>query len=350
MKTLEHPSLKSLNTFGIDATAALLLTIETEEDILSLPAFDPRKDFMLGAGSNVLFVSDVPGTVFLNRISGKIIIAEHDDQTQIEVGAGENWHQLVRWSLDQGLSGLENLSLIPGSTGAAPIQNIGAYGVELSSVLEQVTAWDWQQSARVTFNRDECRFGYRDSVFKSRQTDRYLISSIRLRLDRRFRPQLEYKGLRKALSSEGIDRPDPMQVSDAVIRIRQQKLPDPAVTGNAGSFFKNPVVSMDEAEWLCSRFAGLPTWPASADRAKLSAAWMIEHCGWKGVCENDAAVSSQHALVLLNQGQASGRQILALSAKIAKSIEQTFGILLEAEPKIYQVPEGSQGPGSGSRT
>jgi UDP-N-acetylmuramate dehydrogenase len=339
MKVLEHPSLKSLNTFGVDATAGLLLTIETEEDLLSLPAFDPHRDFVLGGGSNVLFVSNVPGAVFLNRISGREIISEHDGYALLEVGAGENWHQLVRWALDQGLSGLENLSLIPGLAGAAPIQNIGAYGVELSSVLEWVTAWDWHNSNWVTFSKDECRFGYRDSFFKSVETDRYFISSIRLLLNRQFRPQLDYAGLRDALSSLGIDHPEAKQVSDTVIRIRQQKLPDPAVTGNAGSFFKNPVVSMDEAELLHSRFTGLPTWPAGADRARLSAAWLIDHCGWKGFQENGAAVSSQHALVLVNQGQASGRQILELSGKIISSVEENFGVILEPEPKIYKGPD-----------
>jgi UDP-N-acetylmuramate dehydrogenase len=339
MKVLEHPSLKSLNTFGVEASAGLLLTIETEEDLLSLPAFDPHRDFVLGGGSNVLFASDVPGTVFLNRITGKDIISEHDGYAQLEVGAGENWNQLVRWSLDQGLSGLENLSLIPGLAGAAPIQNIGAYGVELSSVLELVTAWDWQNSNWVTFNKDECRFGYRDSFFKSVDAGRYFITSIRLQLDRQFKPHLDYAGLHDALTSMGINQPGAKQVSDTVIRLRQQKLPDPAVTGNAGSFFKNPVVSMDEAELLRSRYHGLPTWPAGADRAKLSAAWMIDHCGWKGVQENGAAVSSQHALVLVNQGQASGRHILELSRKIADSVAQAFGLALEPEPKIYEGPD-----------
>ncbi len=339
MKVLERPSLKSLNTFGVEAAASLMLTIETEEDFLSLPTFNPHRDFVLGGGSNVLFVSDIPGTVYLNRITGKDIIAEHDGYVQLEVGAGENWHQLVRWSLDQGLSGLENLSLIPGLAGAAPIQNVGAYGVELSSVLELVTAWDWQNSTWVIFNQDECRFSYRDSYFKSVETDRYLITSLRLRLTRQFRPQLNYEGLREALSFTSVDQLSPKQVSDAVIRIRQQKLPDPAVTGNAGSFFKNPVVSADKAESLRSRFTGLPTWPVGGDRAKLSAAWMIDHCGWKGFQENGAAVSSQHALVIVNQGQTSGRHILQLSAKIADSVAQNFGLLLEPEIKIYTGPD-----------
>ncbi len=242
----------------------------------------------------------------------------------------------MRWSLDQGLCGLENLSLIPGLVGAAPIQNIGAYGVELSSVLERVTAWDWKKTAWTSLDREECRFAYRDSLFKSLEPDRYLITSIRLRLSRLFKPHLDYAGLRDMLSSTGIDQLTPKQVSDAVIRIRQQQLPDPAITGNAGSFFKNPVVSIDEAELLRDRFAALPVWPAGADRAKLSAAWMIEQCGWKGSRENDAAVSSQHALVITNQGQASGQHILALSNKIVRSVSEEFGIKLEPEPKIYQ--------------
>ena len=336
MKVLERPSLKAFNTFGVEASAGLLLTIDTEEDLLSLPVFDPGRDFILGGGSNVLFGRDVPGTVFLNRILGKEIISEHDDSVQVEAGAGENWHELVRWSLDQGMSGLENLSLIPGLAGAAPIQNIGAYGVELSSVLVHVTAWDWQKSAWTTLDRGECLFAYRESLFKSLEPDRYLITSIRLRLNRHFKPHLDYAGLRDVLSSLGIDQATPEQVSDAVIRIRQKQLPDPAVTGNAGSFFKNPVVSMDEAELLRDRFPGLPAWPAGADRAKLSAAWMIEHCGWKGARENDAAVSSRHALVIINHGQASGQQILALANKISDSVAEEFGIILEPEPKIYR--------------
>lgn len=336
MKAQEHASLKSLNSFGVSATAGLLLTIETEEDVLSLPVFNPRKDLVLGGGSNILFVNDVPGTVYLNRITGRNIVKEHDGCAQIEVGAGENWHQLVCWTLDQGLHGLENLSLIPGLAGAAPIQNIGAYGVELSSVLETVTAWDWKNSVWVILNKGECRFGYRDSLFKSTKTHRYLITSIRLRLSRQFEPQLDYAALRDALSTTGVDQANAKQVSDTVIRIRQQKLPDPAINGNAGSFFKNPVISMDKAETLRMRFPNLPTWPAGTTQAKLPAAWMIEHCGWKGFQENGAAVSSQHALVLINQSQASGRHILDLSAKIAHSVEQEFGVILDIEPKIYR--------------
>jgi UDP-N-acetylmuramate dehydrogenase len=332
MKVLQNAPLKGLNTFGVDASANLLLTVETEEDLLSMPVFDPQKDFILGGGSNILFVTDVPGTVFLCRIPGREIIDEHDGHAVVEVGAGENWHELVLWSLTEGFSGLENLSLIPGLAGAAPIQNIGAYGVELSSVLEGVTAWDWKKASWVRISKDDCQLEYRDSRFKSAENGRYLITSIRLRLNRRFTPHLEYAGLKKELQSMGIDRPGPQQVSDAVIRIRQQKLPDPAHAGNAGSFFKNPVVSMDEAELLHQRYPGLPTWPAGADRAKLSAAWMIEHCGLKGHCSGAAGVSAVHALVLVNHGSASGWEIAELAQRIRTRIFEEFGCSLQQEP------------------
>jgi len=332
MKVDERPSLRSLNTFAVDARAALLVTLETEEDILRAPSFDPARDVLLGGGSNVLFCSDVPGTVFLNRIQGIDILGQDDQQMLIEVGAGENWHALVMWSLDKGLSGLENLSLIPGSVGAAPIQNIGAYGVELASVLDRVTAWDTVAARWVTFDRDACELGYRDSRFRSRQPDRFLITSVRLRLDRQFRPQLAYDGLRDALAdTEDLSA---RRVSEAVIRLRRSKLPDPAVIGNAGSFFKNPVVDSDRADELSDRFPALPGWPEPDGRVKLSAAWMIEHCGLKGYRAGDAAVSERHALVLVNHGQATGAEILQLAERVRETVAESFAIRLEPEPRI----------------
>jgi UDP-N-acetylmuramate dehydrogenase len=336
VKVAESASLKALNTFGIEAKAALLLEIETEEDVLSLPSFRPGHDLVLGGGSNILLLSDVPGSVFLNRISGRQIIDEQDDHVLIEAGAGENWHQLVLWSLEQGLSGLENLSLIPGLAGAAPMQNIGAYGVEVSSVLESVTAWDWRNACWAVFGNDDCQFTYRDSRFRSVEPDRYLITSIQLRLRRHATPHDGYAGLREELTAMAIDQPTPKQLSEAVIRIRQRKLPDPALMGNAGSFFKNPVVSMDEAEWLHGRFPDLPTWPAGADRAKLSAAWMIERCGWKGRREGQAGVSDQHSLVLVNLGTATGNEIRQLADLIRQDVLNKFEISLETEPQLIE--------------
>jgi UDP-N-acetylmuramate dehydrogenase len=336
MKVVEQPSLRALNSFGVAARAGLLIAFDSEEDVLALPAFDPSRDLVLGGGSNLLFVTDVPGTVFHNHILGKAVVDEQDGQALVEVGAGENWHELVCWALDQGLHGLENLSLIPGNAGAAPIQNIGAYGVELASVLDGVTAWDWQRGCWVRFGLEECRLGYRDSRFRSDETDRYLLTSIRLRLSRHFQPQLEYAGLREELAAAGLRRPSAREVSEAVIRIRRRKLPDPARLGNAGSFFKNPLVAAGRAEELVARFPGLPRWPDGAGRSKLSAAWMVEDCGLKGYREGDAAVSERHALVLVNHGAASGRDIAALAATVQRRVRDRFGLLLEPEPRLLQ--------------
>ena len=334
MKVRERPSLRTLNTFAVDARAALLVTLESEEDVLSAPTFEPSRDILLGGGSNVLFASDVPGTVFLNRITGIDAIEQEDEQVLIEAGAGENWHGLVEWSLDRGYSGLENLALIPGSVGAAPIQNIGAYGVELAAVLDRVAAWDTVSAQWLTFDRKACEFAYRDSRFRSRQPDRYIITSVRLRLSKKFRPQLAYQGLREELA--GVEPLSARAVSEAVIRLRQRKLPDPTEIGNAGSFFKNPVVTSEQASALREQYPALPGWPEPDGRMKLSAAWMIEQCGLKGFRAGDAAVSERHALVLVNHGQATGAEILSLADRVRETVAGTFGIQLESEPRIVR--------------
>jgi len=334
MRVSQNPSLKSFSTFGVPATAGRMITLENEEDLLSLPPFNPEHDLILGGGSNVLFVSDIPGTVIHNRLAGKEIVETREDHAWVEVGAGENWHELVRWTLGQGLSGLENLSLIPGLAGAAPIQNIGAYGVELAEVLETVTAWDLERNHWTSFTLAQCELSYRTSFFKSGKPDRYLICSMRLRLDTRYVAKLDYAGLCDELSRAGADRSSALDVSDAVVRLRQRKLPDPAVIGNAGSFFKNPVIDREQAESLVEHFPGLPAWPLGDDGVKLSAAWMIEHCGFKGHRAGPAGVSDKHALVLVNYGAASGQQIFQLAGEIQTAIHNAFGILLEPEPRI----------------
>lgn len=334
MKVIERPSLKALNTFGVAARAGLLLTLESEEDVLALPPFDPGRDLVLGDGSNILFVSDVPGLVIHNRIAGRAVVADDGESALLEVGAGENWHRLVRWTLRAGLSGLENLSLIPGSAGAAPIQNIGAYGVELASVLERVTAWDWQSAAWVSFSAPDCLLGYRDSRFRSGAPDRYLITSIRLRLSRTFRARLDYAGLRDALAAGGVERPTALDVSDAVIRLRRRKLPQPTEIGNAGSFFKNPVLDASRAESLLATHPGLPSWPAEDGAVKLSAAWMIERCGLKGYRQGDAGVSDRHALVLVNHGNASGVEIYEVAHTVRNAVLEAYGVPLEIEPRV----------------
>lgn len=336
MKYVPQASLRNLNTFGLEASAGALVEIDSEEDLLGLPQFDTHRDLVLGGGSNVVLLSDVPGMVYLNRVRGIDVVEDHGDSVLVEAGAGEDWHQLVLWTLDRGLCGLENLSLIPGSVGAAPIQNIGAYGVELSTVLESVTAWDWLSTRWVTLDRDACRLGYRDSLFKSVEPERYLVTSVRLALSRNFEPQVGYAGLEQELGQRIANGLTARDVANAVIRLRQRKLPDPAEHGNAGSFFKNPVLDAETAAALRSRHDGLPAWPQADGRIKLPAAWMIEYCGLKGRVEGGARVSEQHALVLVNDGKASGHDISALAIEIQKAVFETFGIHLEPEPRLVE--------------
>ena len=336
MKRIPDASLKQLNSFSVEARAGQLLILESEEDLQTFTSehrFDVKRDLILGGGSNVLFAGDVEGSVILNRITGKRIIEDSNDEVLVEASAGENWHQLVLWCLDQGLSGVENLSLIPGLAGAAPMQNIGAYGVELADVLDCVQTIDIKSGQACEFTRQDCDLSYRNSRFKSADAGKYLITAIRLRLRRRFNPNLAYKGLREELLSMDIDVPTAKQVSEAVIRIRQRKLPDPKVVGNAGSFFKNPVVSQATADLLVKEFTDLPVYSAG-NGSKLSAAWMIEHCGWKGRSMGRAAVSDQHALVLINKGDATGEEILTLADAIQASVQNRFGIELQPEPLI----------------
>jgi UDP-N-acetylmuramate dehydrogenase len=332
MKVLQQAQLSNLTTFGVAAKADLLFEIENEEDLLNVPALRPELDLLLGGGSNILLLGDVAGHVLINRIRGIAVIDAGQDTLLIEVGAGENWHELVRHALQQGWHGLENLALIPGLAGAAPIQNIGAYGVELSEVLDSVTAWDWLESRWVVFSAGQCELAYRDSVFKREPRDRYFITSIRLRLQRQFTPRLEYAGLRESLGGQAVTA---QSVFNAVVALRQKKLPDPARLGNAGSFFKNPVLPAAVAETILERHPGLAHWYLATGQVKLSAAGMIEAAGLKG-CERGAAgISGQHALVLVNLGGASGADLWRLALEVQQRIERSYGIVLEPEPRIF---------------
>ena len=338
MKRIPDASLRHLNSFSVEARARQLLELESEEDLQSFASehrFDHKRDLILGGGSNVLFAGDVEGSVILNRITGKRIVENSNDEVLVEACAGENWHQLVLWCLDQGLSGIENLSLIPGLAGAAPMQNIGAYGVELADVLDSVQTLDLKSGHLREFKQQDCHLTYRNSRFKSADAGKYLITGIRLRLRRTFIPNLAYKDLGEELLSMGINVPTAKQVSKAVIRIRQRKLPDPKAVGNAGSFFKNPAIKRVTADLLAKEFAGLPVYSAG-NESKLSAAWMIEQCGWKGRSMGRAAVSEQHALVLINKGNATGGEILNLAEAIQASVQDRFGIELQPEPLIIK--------------
>jgi len=313
MKRSLGASLKHLNSFAVEARAGQILELESKEDLQTFASnhlFDPVNDLILGGGSNILFAADVKGSVILNRVTGRRIVADSDGEVLVEACGGENWHQLVLWSLEQGLSGIENLSLIPGLAGAAPIQNIGAYGVELADVLESVQALELATGEFREFNLAECQLAYRDSRFKSSDAGKFLITGIRFRLQRSYQPKLDYAGLLDELQSMEVIEPSAKQVSDAVVRIRLRKLPNPELIGNAGSFFKNPAIDIATANLLSADFDEIPIYPISNDKVKLSAAWMIDHCDWKGHREGDAGVSDQHALVLVNYGNASGQQLL----------------------------------------
>ena len=331
----ENATLRDRNTLRVDARAAWLAEVHDAAAIPGLLEHPRLRDcprLLLGEGSNVLFVRDFDGVILSMKTRG---VERLDDDTcaRIRVAAGERWDDLVRWTLAQGHAGLENLILIPGSTGAAPMQNIGAYGVEVGEFIESVEAFDLGEHREVRFDRAACGFGYRDSIFK-RHPDRWLITSITLRLPRKWTARIEYAGVQDELRRMGVSRPAPIHVADAVASLRTRKLPDPAVIGNAGSFFKNPLVPGWQAATLLAEHPGLPCWPAAGDTSKLSAAWLIESCGFKGLREGDAGISNRHALVLVNHGNASGAQLWALAQRVRDAVHARFGVLLEPEPRV----------------
>jgi UDP-N-acetylmuramate dehydrogenase len=281
-----------------------------------------------------LFAGDAPGAVISLATRSTAIVSDDGERARVRADAGVPWHPLVMWTLEQGLCGLENLALIPGTAGASPIQNIGAYGTEVGEFIDIVEAFDRHHGVRVRLDREACAFAYRDSVFKH-APDRYLVTAVEFLLPRTPSLRLDYAGIREELDARGIAAPTARDVGEAVIRIRQRKLPDPAVVGNAGSFFKNPIVSQARAEALLVDYPTLPVFRGDAlHNRKLSAAWMIEACGWKGHRDGDAGVSAAHALVLVNHGAATGAQLLALARKIAASVHARFGVAIEPEPKL----------------
>jgi len=331
-------SLRGWNTFHLDARARCLATVHDAAALPALlaePALQHLPLMVLGAGSNVLFATDrFDGCLIHLQCHAARILGDAGDHALVHVDAGFEWDALVDWTLDHDLQGLENLALIPGQAGAAPIQNIGAYGVEVGTVIAAVHVYDRQTAAFDRLTAARCGFGYRDSVFK-REPDRRIVTAIELRLPQAGATNLSYAGLSEELAAMGGLNATPRNVAAAVRRIRRRKLPDPAVAGNVGSFFKNPVVARDVAVELQSRFAGVPLFPTSTDAEhKLSAAWLIEQAGWRGCRDGDAAVSAQHALVLVNLGQATGPQLLALARRVAASVQEKFGVALEPEPRI----------------
>lgn len=336
--------LGPLNTFGIEAHAARFARLESKADLVALHASSewhagPR--LILGGGSNLVLAGDFAGLVVQVSLRGRSLLAEEEDAWLVRVAAGENWHELVQWTLASGWPGLENLALIPGTVGAAPVQNIGAYGVELAERFLELEAFDTRTGTFVTLDRAACTFAYRDSIFKGVQHERYLITAVTLRLPRPWQAVLEYGDL-KALVA-----PSPQQVANAVIAIRRSRLPDPAELGNAGSFFKNPVIDAITHAALKAREPDLVSYPQPDGRHKLAAGWLIERCGWRGRAwppHMRAAVHARQSLVLVNHGGASGAEILALADAIQRDVASRFGVALEIEPNVIglgQAPAGT---------
>lgn len=333
----ENAPLVARNTFGIAARAEMLAEVKGLDgvaELFAMPGLREQPLLVLGEGSNLLFAGDAQGIVVALPQPGIDVLAEDADAVTLQVAAGERWDDLVCWAVSRRLCGLENLAMIPGSVGACPIQNIGAYGTEVGEFITVVEAFDRHTGATAALRQSDCAFGYRDSVFK-RNPERWLITAVEFRLPRQREMRLDYPGVREELNRMGApEHPRPAHVAEAIARIRTNKLPNPALLGNAGSFFKNPVVAPAHAAALGAEFAGLPRFAADQGLSKLSAAWLIEHCGWKGHREGDAGVSAQHALVLVNYGKASGVQILDLARRIAASVQSRFGVRLEPEPRI----------------
>lgn len=337
MQILENISLQRYNTFGIPVVAPRFVSITNVDDLqkaLQLPA--PDGFLILGGGSNILFTQNPKALVLHINISGISIVYEDEDKVHLQVMAGENWHQLVLFALQNQYGGIENLSLIPGNAGTAPIQNIGAYGVEIKDVLVRCQALSIQRGELVEFSNSECEFGYRTSIFKTREKGNYIITSITLELTKRnHRLKTSYGAIQQHLEQLGVaDRPTIQQISESVIAIRRSKLPDPQELGNGGSFFKNPEVDQVQFEKFISRHPEAPHFKVGINRYKIPAGWLIEQCGFKGKRMGDAGVHNQQALVLVNYGNATGSEIVALAEKIQQEVVNKFGILIEPEVNI----------------
>ena len=330
-------SLKPYNTFSLPAVARTLVRVASDADVRSVvdhPQLGRAPKFVLGGGSNIILTRDMPQLVLKVEVRGMRLVEERSDAWIVEVGAGEGWHEFVAFTLANGWPGLENLALIPGTVGAAPVQNIGAYGVELQDRFESLDAVDLVTGRSVTLGAPSCAFGYRDSVFKHALAGRSVITRVRLRLPRPWQPVLGYLELERKRAETGISAPDAQQVFDWVCAIRRAKLPDPAKIGNAGSFFKNPIVTPEQCRDIIGRDPEIVHYPMPDGSVKLAAGWMIDACGWKGKSVGQAGVYEKQALVLVNRGNATGSEVMLLAQAIRESVYGRFGIRLESEPVV----------------
>ena len=334
MNPSTNVDLTPFNTLALPGRAARYQKITAPEE-LTTPELAVAKRFILGGGSNLVLTGDFDGLLLHMAIPGKRLLKEDAEAWFIEAGAGENWHDFVQWTLTQGWPGLENLSLIPGTVGAAPIQNIGAYGLEAADCLHSVTAWDFEKKAVLTINRDDCRFAYRDSLFKQQGwhlNGRIAITSVVFRLAKAWQPNMRYADVAQELATWEIATPNARDIAAAVIAVRQRKLPDPAVTPNAGSFFHNPVVEAMQAEALAAAYPTLPRYPQPDGRVKLAAGWLIEQAGWKGKALGPVGMYEKQALVLVNRGAATGKDVRRTMAAVQAAVREKFGVELTPEP------------------
>lgn len=331
----EDVPLNDLNTLRLPAQAKRYAEIHSAEQIVKLIRrgdLATERVVVLGGGSNVVLQGDVEAFVLHIRIPGRLLASELEDAWIVRAGAGENWHQFVGWTLEHGWPGLENLSLIPGTVGAAPIQNIGAYGVELSERIFSVEAVDLKSGQIISFDREMCQFAYRDSLFKSQGAGRFIITAVSFRLPKLWHPVTSYADIAAELDLRALGTPTPKQIAEAVIAVRKRKLPDPDALPNAGSFFKNPVVSAEEFAQLARDWPAIPNFPQEDKRIKLSAGWLIEQCGWKGRNQGAVGMYEKQALVLVNHGGGTGKDVLTLSQQVMDDVWARFGVTLEREP------------------
>jgi UDP-N-acetylmuramate dehydrogenase len=334
----ENISLKPYNTFGIDVHADGLFVIESVSDlrtVLQDESLKMKKKLILGGGSNMLFTRDVQGVVLLNRIKGIEIFKEDEENFFVKAGAGEVWHEFVMWSVEKGYGGIENLSLIPGSVGAGPMQNIGAYGVELKDSFYELEAMNLVTLEIQKFSAADCKFGYRESVFKHEFKNMYFITSVSFRLSKRPTTNISYGAITQELEKLGVASPTVKDVSRAVINIRQSKLPDPKVLGNSGSFFKNPEISKEQYDTVKQNYPNVVAYPTASGNMKLAAGWLIEQCGWKGKVVGKTGSHKDQALVLVNYGGATGSEVYQLALEIRKSVLEKFGVVIDPEVNVY---------------
>ncbi|MBW2941944.1 UDP-N-acetylmuramate dehydrogenase [Zhongshania sp. CAU 1632] len=335
MNIMQNVDLAGFNTLAVPARAAYFVEVTTLDELQEALAFSRQRNkapVVLGGGSNVVLTGDIDGLVVRLALRG-VECSERGDERLVTAAAGENWHELVCYCIAQGYYGLENLIAIPGSVGAAPIQNIGAYGVELSKVLESVTGWDCEQSQLRTLSAEQCQLSYRDSIFKHELKDLFIITSVCLRLSAIAHPEVSYPALRAELSDP--EQVSPQQIAEHVAAIRAAKLPDYRREPNAGSFFKNPLISAEKATELLGQYPGLAHWPMSNGQVKLAAAWLVDQSGWKGRREGGVGIHPKQAIVVVNYDACSGRDILGFAARIQADVLRKYGVTLDIEPRVY---------------